>query len=145
MKLAHYTIKDYLRRTVDKWFPGADGYVAQGCVECIWSGILMVDVAEGLFEYAMQNQDYDDPYKLQGVDDEPDSFTMADKTNPYNPESVYCNTKIIRVHLAACFGIRDVLFDLQSRDIDLDAPDNGGNTPLIQAVKQGHEDFALGL
>ncbi|KAI9778776.1 MAG: hypothetical protein M1839_007866 [Geoglossum umbratile] len=132
IRLVHYTTQEYFERTWTSWFPDAQVDITRVCVtyllfDTFESGFCQTDEEfktrlwlNPLYEYAARNWGY-----------------HACAASEAEDQSVPKN--MTGVHLAAYFGLKEVIIALLKDGYDLKFKDSHGWTPLSRAAGKGHE------
>jgi hypothetical protein len=162
IRLVHYTAQEYFQRTQISWFPNAQRDIAASCIT-----YLLFDVFETgfcatdkefearlqlnpLYDYAARNWGYHAYAALTDVDsltlkllkNEGKASAATQAMMASGSHSGYSQDmprKITGLHLAAYFGLRDVMVDLLTKGQDPNLKDSNGQTPLSWASANGHE------
>lgn len=163
IRLVHYTTQEYFERPGKDWFPQAETDITKICATYLSfrvfnSGFCQSDGdfeerlrSNPLYDYAAQNWGLHarKALCLQEVNDFLRSYNLREAATqalmaaqPWPGCSDY-SQKVPRqmtgLHLAAYFGIYKAVETLLRYDVDADARDDGGRTPLSWAAASGHE------
>ncbi|KAK2784468.1 hypothetical protein FQN53_008457 [Emmonsiellopsis sp. PD_33] len=165
IRLVHYTTQEYFDRTQSHWFPSAEANITKVCMTYlsfeVFGPILRQrekDVEKRLlvpplYGYAIQkwgDHAAKAPSIYQEVADFLDSRNRMDTMNEDYLEGspslrswdgTYLDPPFIvgGLHLAAYFGLSEVIKDLCTRGYDVNLPAIGGRTPLSLAAENGWE------
>ena len=162
VRLVHYTTQEYFERI--SWFPMAKSDITATCVTYLSfstfdSGFCWTDKefeerlqANKLYEYAARNWGHharaasvEEQLVLDLLESEAKvscSSQVMIASKRYWDDSGYSQRvpgSITGVHLAAYFGLRDIVITLFRKRHDLDVKDSYGRTPLSWAAENGHE------
>jgi hypothetical protein len=154
IRLVHYTTQEYFERTKGKWFPNAETDITTICVTYLSfhvfeTGFCPTDEEfevrlqlNALYNYAARNWGhhartasaeagqlildlFESEAKVSGC-----SQAMMASGNYYG-YSQMVPKQVTRVHLAAYFGLGEVMEVLLKGRFDLDCKDSKGQTPLL--------------
>ncbi|KAF4337456.1 ankyrin repeat [Fusarium beomiforme] len=160
IRLVHYTTQEYLERTKEDWFPKAQEAIARTCITYLSfrkfeAGICATD--HGFKERLQQNPLYDYAARNWGhhafaASIEGKEFILkflaseakvSSSSQALMASSSYHSQSIPRqvrgVHLAAIFGLKDIMIALLENGDDPDSKDTSFRTPLSYAAEFGHE------
>ncbi|KAH8586052.1 ankyrin repeat protein, partial [Bisporella sp. PMI_857] len=164
IRLVHYTAQEYLERTQKQWFPNAETDITRICVTYLSfntfeSGFCQTDDefeerlrSNQLYDYAAHNWGH----HARAVPIEMSKFILdflqtsskvsgsgqamiAAKDYRYRGYSQDVPRQITGVHLAACFGLVDMIVALLENGNEPDIKDTYGRTPLSYAAERGYE------
>jgi ankyrin repeat protein len=162
IRLVHYTTQEYLERTQMTWFPNAQRDIASICItylafDAFEAGFCPADKE---FETRLQQNPFYDyaarnwAYHVRSASTVPDylisNFLDSDaKVSAAGQAMRVCGNlpgysqrvprEITGMHLAACFGLEDVMTLLLKSGHNPDAKDGDAQTPLLWAASYGHE------
>ena len=165
VRLVHYTIQEYFERTQKRWFPDAQTYITTICVSYLSldqfeSGICPNDEEfeqrlqlNKLYNYAAHNWGHHareasaktNPWILGLLSNESkisgcSQAMMASKKHSLDVGySQRVPKRMTGVHLAAYFGLSDIIMALLNRGDDPDIQDSNGRTALSYTAENGHE------
>lgn len=163
--LVHYTTQEYLERTLERWFPNAQDYITVQCISYLSLYVFSSGECQTDEEFETRENEYpfigytanNWGYHACGVSPENEDiilrFLMDDGALGSCDQSFqiprYRNSgysqglrKRTAMHLLAYFGLTHLAETLIRKGFDWDTRDNSGQTPLFQAVEQGHIEFA---
>lgn len=163
IRLVHYTVQEYFERTWNSWFPGAAVITTKACVtylsfKAFESGWCPTD--EG-FEARLQSHPlYDYAARFWGShgyenSKETEDFIVeflkkkanvagANQAMMASPRYRYLNysqkvpSHLSGMHIAAYFGLKELLLALLEGGFDPNSKDSYGNTPILWAASHGH-------
>ncbi|KAK6513996.1 hypothetical protein TWF506_008426 [Arthrobotrys conoides] len=167
VRLVHYTAQEYLERTWEKWFPNAHIDITERCITYLSYDIFKTRVSDGdsiisledsmislgsrvLYDYALQNWVYHatassieiTPLVLDFLKSEAGISAYSQTLSilqGYLDYGLWPPKRVTGVHLAAYFGLHKSVEELlKDNNIDLEAQDDNGRTPLALAVWWGH-------
>ena len=163
IRLVHSTAQEYLKRTQEKWFPGADARIASICVTYLSfstfeSGFCQTDedFSERLREYHLYDyaacnwgdhvrnssclgQDVRSFLSKKPQVEASSQALMASRASFLMPGySQDVPRQVTAMHLAAYFGIGNAVAELLSGGQTADPKDSYERTPLFWAAKGGH-------
>jgi len=163
IRLVHYTTQEYFERTQKDWFPNAESDITTTCVTYLsfsvfGSGFCQTDSefeerlrSNKLYDYAARNWGYH-ARKVQTVSPEVIDFLeskakveassqamLAIKRYSHPQYSQEFPRQMTGLHLAAYFGLEEVVNVVLSSRRNLDLTDSYGRTPLSYAAENGHE------
>lgn len=164
IRLVHYTLQEYFEKTWDSWFPGATIAMTKACVtylsfKAFESGWCQSDTQ---FEAQLQSYPlYDYAARFWGSHGYENSKEtdylivefLKKKTNVaganqammvsprfrYRGYSQKIPSQLNGMHIAAYFGLKDVLLLLLEDGFDPNSKDSYGNTAILWAASRGHE------
>ncbi|KAJ3486515.1 hypothetical protein NLG97_g6599 [Lecanicillium saksenae] len=163
IRLVHYTTQEYFERTQNHWFPKAQDDITEICVTYLsfnvfGSGSCQTDAEfeerlqiNPLYDYAAHNWGH---HALKGsiccasvlafLRDSPkvDASTQALMAIKLSWESAWSQDipkRVTGLHLAAYFGIHEVVRILLQNWQKIDQRDSRDRTPLSYATEEGHE------
>ena len=170
--LAHYTVVTYLDKTREKWFPNAYAKLAKTCLTyllfdafdagacmgemedddfeqryrdfpllgyaSLWWGRFAyhaedIELRETAMEFLTRKPNIDASVQALWYTDTTDALTWNAKTGA------------TALHLAAYFGLEQLIADLLEDTPDVDAQDSLGNTPMMYAALEGHHGIVAQL
>jgi hypothetical protein len=164
--LVHSSAAEYLRQTIHEWNPNARSLIAECCLAYLGSNVFgggHCKTDKGLdsrlrdyplYEYAAQQW----PNHLRDVDTLPKQavrsflldqkkvssanqvMSLLDITSRQPGYSQNFDTRQTGLHLAARFGLAQVVYFLFTEKKDRALTDSLGRTPLWLATKESHED-----
>src|ERR1700733_1672808 len=157
IRLVHYTAQEYFERTQKDWFPNAEENITSTCVTylsfstfeagfCITNGKLKERLQlNPLYDYTARNWGYH--ARLASADAEQSILgLLQSETNlsacsqvmmisgSLNDNSQQVPTQMTGVHLAAYFGLWNIISALFKHRHDPDLKDTYGRTPLSWAA-----------
>ncbi|KAI1426617.1 ankyrin repeat-containing domain protein [Xylaria sp. FL1777] len=164
IRLVHHTTQEYFEQTQEQWFPNADANIALVCITYLSFNIFDAGFCQTDFEFEeslLSNSFYDYAahnwgHHARGVpievndsimdflQNEPklsrcSQTMMAAKDYNCSNRSQNVPRQITGMHLAAYFGLQDILVALLSLGNEPDIKDTHGRTPLSYAAARGHE------
>ena len=165
IRLVHYTAQEYFERMRERWFPDAETSITKTCVTylslnafdtgfCLTDKEFEVRLQENvLYGYAARNWGYHARTASKTVEDLILSFleseaklsacTQAMMSSKYYSSRLYNSQQAPRhltgLHLAAFFGLDEVIDALLTRGHSPDLKDSCGRTPLSWATRNGKE------
>ena len=165
IRLVHYTTQEYFERTQDFWFPHAQRGIATTCLTYLSFHIFETGACPSdkefekrlrsnvLYSYAAKNWGYHAHAALNEVKQLVLDFFESERkvsascqammaSKSYSEELGYSQEvpkQMIGVHLAAYFGLEEVMIILLKNRHYLDSKDTYGQTPLFLAARNGHE------
>ncbi|KAJ2993973.1 hypothetical protein NUW58_g1677 [Xylaria curta] len=161
IRLVHYTTHEYFRRTQSCWFPDAQSSILTTCIAYLSfhefaNGYAKTDrefeerlESHLFYDYAARNWGY----HSYGVSDSQDIVSFFRKPAQVEASSQVLMTgprdgmrgysqwapkQVTGLHLAVLFGLSEVVATLP-KDLEVDAEDSHGRTPLSWAAENGHE------
>ncbi|KAI0549032.1 ankyrin repeat-containing domain protein [Xylaria curta] len=164
IRLVHHTTQEYFEQTQKQWFPNADVYIANVCVTYLSFSIFDVGfcqtdaefeqslLSNALYDYAAHN--WGDHARVAPVElsDLVVDFLqakpkvarcsqamMATKDYYRTDYSQNVPRKLTGMHLAAYFGLQDMVVALLAAGNEPDLKDTHGRTPLSYAAERGYE------
>ena len=162
IRLVHYTTQEYFERTWMSWFPNAQNDIAMACVayllfDAFDTGFCPTDQdfearlrLNSLYKYAARNwgrhasvasakmkQLIVDFLENEANVSASSQALMA--SGSYSGYSQDVPRQLTGVHLAAYFGLREVIIALLKNGHDPDSKDSSDRTPLSYAAEKGHE------
>ncbi|TRX97935.1 hypothetical protein FHL15_001145 [Xylaria flabelliformis] len=165
IRLVHHTTQEYFEQTQKQWFPNADVYIAIVCVTHLSfsifdDGFCQTDaefepslLSNGLYDYAAHNWGYHAcgaPIETSDLiadflQTEPkvsrcSQAMMATKDYYHTDYSQNVPRNFTGMHLAAYFGLQDVIVALLAAGNEPDLKDTHGRTPLSYAAERGYEE-----
>ncbi|RVD89722.1 uncharacterized protein DFL_000717 [Arthrobotrys flagrans] len=159
IRLVHYTTQEYFDRTWQEWFPNAETNITEVCVTYlsynVFEGPSLTEKdfkarlqSNALYEYAANHWGYHAGISLigntllvmaflerRGAVSACSQVLMA----PMNYPNINAVDGWTGVHLAAYAGVYESMTGMLDRSADLEAKDKWGRTPLMWAVRNGHE------
>ena len=164
VRMVHATTHKYLEGTTKFWFPEPETYMAMTCVtylsfEPFESGFCQTDEEFDkrrqlypLYDYAAENWGHHARKASLGSDESVLDFLRSEakvsastqilfKSKYYWSGSGYSQDVprgIIGVHLAAYFGLSEIMAALLENSDHLNIKDGLGRTPLLWAAEEGH-------
>ena len=165
IRLVHYTTQEYFERTRIEWFPDAQTDIATICVTYLLfdvfdTGFCQTDgefqsrlKLNPLYDYAARNWGHhahtapaelelliNDLLESQAKVSSCSQAMMAEKTwRHWRYSDRPLPEKMTGAHLAAYFGLKNVMLALLKNEHDLDLKDYHSRTPLSLAAGRGHE------
>ena len=159
IRLVHYTTQEYFQRTQKRWFPTAETDITRICVTYLTfsnfeSGLCQADdqfkkrlLTNQLYDYAAHNWGYHAYVASAEVQQLITQFleSEAKVSSSYQAmmaaygHSQGVSRRVIGVHLAAYFGLKEATIALLKNGRDPDSKDTDGRTPLSWAAERGHE------
>ncbi|KIW30853.1 uncharacterized protein PV07_02546 [Cladophialophora immunda] len=162
IRLVHYTTQEYFERTKTRWFMSADDTIAQTCLaylsfQCFASGPCLTDeelekrlLSYPLYGYAATNWGFHARTQslkirelvLSFLESDPimsasNQAALASKGSPgYSQRVPRFRTGL---HIAACFGLTDVVMSLLMKGCETSPKDSYLQTPLMLAAANGHD------
>jgi ankyrin repeat protein len=165
IRLVHYTTQEYFERTQNRWFPKAATDITNTCItylsfnafetgSCATDEEFEARLGENvLFNYAARNWGL---HALQALTESTPLVISFFKSNTklsasiqamlvskrYSSDPDYSqrySRQMVGVHVAAYFGLKEVMRNLIETDLDLNIKDSGGQAPLSHAADGGHE------
>jgi hypothetical protein len=161
IRLVHYTTQEYFERTQKDWFLNADSDITRVCITYLSfrvfeSGFCETDKEfeerlrlNQLYDYAAHNWGYHASKALdlcqQVVEflqskvkiDAVSQALLVDKANRCVGYSKRFPRRVTGPHLAAYFGLKEVMATLLENGYDLESRDSHSGRPLLWAVKYG--------
>jgi ankyrin repeat protein len=156
IRLVHYTTQEYLERTLDRWYPGAEAMIADVCISylCLnrYSNPVQLNPTwdSAWYAYAAKNWGHHArraPSSLERVVDFLTQEVPLRKGLIYHDERivtyVYKNLSennepwTTGLHLAAECDLENAIVALLQRGFDLGRRDIFGRTPLLVAAETG--------
>jgi ankyrin repeat protein/acetylglutamate kinase len=164
IRLVHYTTQEFLERTQAQWFPDVQLDITKACITYLSfttfdSGPSQSDKeyedrlhANPLYSYAAnywglharQTSEYLDGI-TRFLQDTPkvraSAQVLLSGKSLWKPG--YSQTtprEVTDIHLAAYFGIHDIISRLLQQGRDIDSQDSDGRTPLSYAAQNGNEE-----
>ncbi|KAI0421681.1 ankyrin repeat-containing domain protein [Xylaria grammica] len=164
IRLVHHTTQEYFEQTQKQWFPNADTYIATVCVTYLSFNIFDIGFCKTnlefeesmglnkLYDYAAHNWGHHagrapaglSELIVQFLQDEPkvsrcSQAMMVAKDWHHSNYSQDVPRHFTGMHLAAWFGLQDMIVALITVKNDPDLGDSHGRTPLSYAAARGHE------
>ena len=162
IRLVHYTTQEYFERTQKDWFPDAETNITRICVTYLSfsifeSGFCRTDdefeerlQLNPLYDYAARNWGHHAHAALAEVEQLVVNLLKSEAkvsgcsqammaSRSYFGYSQSVPKQVKGVHLAAYFGLGEVIVVLLEGGYDLDSKDSYGRTPLSYAARNGHE------
>jgi ankyrin repeat protein len=168
IRLVHYSTQEYFERTQMSWFPDAQRYITMTCVTYLSFDVFAVGVCRTrteikarlqsnvLYDYAALNWGYHayaastevkQSIMKQSIIDFLESETNVSVSSSQvlmNPIDGYSYFGIpifytTGLHLAAYFGLKEVMVTLHKNGYCMNFKDFCGRTPLSWAAEIGHE------
>ncbi|KAI1149764.1 hypothetical protein F4825DRAFT_453150 [Nemania diffusa] len=163
IRLVHYTVHEYFKRTRERWFPEAEAEIAMICAtylsfDVFKGGFCQTDeefekrLSENvLYNYAAHNwghhariastlcQAVMDFLECETKVEASNQAMMAYKRGPW--DTGYSQRTLRRtkgLHLAAIFGVKAAVQTLLEKSYELGVTDKYGRTPLSYAAEKGH-------
>ncbi|KAK5444190.1 hypothetical protein LTS15_010543 [Exophiala xenobiotica] len=164
IRLVHYTTQEYFQRKRKDWFRDAETDITKICITYLSfrnfeSGCCQIDDeferrlrSNPLYIYAAQNWGHHaraasvscreamDFLQCEAKVEASSQALMA--TKRYARHSNYSQNfprKMTGLHLAAYFGVEEMVKALHQAGVEIDAKDNYSRTPLWLAARNGHE------
>jgi hypothetical protein len=162
IRLVHYTTQEYFERTQERWFPNARTDITTICLTYLSFSIFESGFCESdeafeerilfnpLYDYAANNwgnHARDISNLCYGMIDFLASFpkveasiqaVMAVKRSSARQYSQDVPRQVVGLHLAAYFGVKEAVYTLLEH-WRTEVCDSHGQTPLLWAVRGGHE------
>ncbi|KAK2785207.1 hypothetical protein FQN52_008544 [Onygenales sp. PD_12] len=157
----HYTTQEYFERTWERWFPNAHNDLTERCVTYLSFERFETGACETRYELDQRlesNVLYDYAAKNWGHHAGKSSIDggslildflhntakssacgQAMRYEEYGFKDILETELSTSIHLAAYFGLWKSTSTLLEKNVDIDARDNRGRTPLLLAAKKGHE------
>jgi ankyrin repeat protein len=174
IRLVHYTTQEYFERTQKRWFPDAETDIAKTCVTylsfdafntgfCLTDKEFEVRLQENvLYDYAARNWGHHARTASTEVENLILSFlesgaklsacTQAMMASKHYSSRLYNSQQapghLTGLHLAAFFGLEEVINALLKKSHSPDLKDSYGRTPLSWASRNGQEvivELLLGI
>ncbi|KAF2183470.1 ankyrin [Zopfia rhizophila CBS 207.26] len=168
IRLVHYTTQEYFERTQSDWFSDLGGNITEICVTYLSfsvfeSGFCQTDDefeerlrSNPLYDYATRNWGHHARAASIGKEQLILDLLMSEAkvsassqammaSRSYSGYSKRVPKQITGVHLAAYFGLREMLTVLLKNGHCQDAKDSEGRTPLSYATENGHEAVVKSL
>ena len=165
VRLVHYTTQEYFKRTRNFWFSNAQRDIAVTCITYLSfnvfeSGFCPTDnefearlQLNPLYDYAARNWGHHTRAVSVEVEQLVVNLLKSEAkvsgcsqammaSGSYSGYSQRVPKQLTRVHLAAYFGLGEVIIVLLEGGYDLDSKDSYGRTPLSWAAEKGHEAVA---
>jgi hypothetical protein len=167
IRLVHYTTQEYIERTWTSWFPNAQKDIIMICVtyllfDAFDTGFCPKDEdfeirlrSNPLYEYAAKNwgrhvthvcatsteigQLILDLFESEAKVSASSQAMMVTEEYLFGNYSQRVPRQIAGVHLAACFGLTEMITTLLKNGFHQDPKDGHGRTPLSYAAEYGHE------
>ncbi|KAI1735944.1 hypothetical protein F4680DRAFT_276207 [Xylaria scruposa] len=164
IRLVHHTTQEYFEQTQKQWFPNADVDIAIVCITYLSFSIFDVGfcqtdaefeqslLSNALYDYAAHNWGNHAraaPVEMSDMvvdflQTEPKvsrccQAMMAAKDYYRTDYSQNVPRKFTGMHLAAYFGLQDMIVALLAAGIEPDPEDTHGRTPLSYAAERGYE------
>ena len=162
IRLVHHTTQEYFERTWIVWFPCAQRDIATTCVaylsfDTFETGFCLSDKEfkerlqrNPLYDYAARNWGHHARAATTMVEQpildllESEAKVCGSSqalmaSGSYSGYSQRVPRQVTGVHLAAYFGLREVMIALLKNKHDLNLKDTYGQTPLSWAADNGHE------
>jgi hypothetical protein len=168
IRLVHYTTQEYFERTQESWFPNAETYITATCITYLSFDVFAIGFAptdeefkerlqvNTLYDYAARNWGYhastastelNQPIMEHLIRDFLKSEAKVSASiqammasGKYRGFSQRVPQKMTGVHLAAYFGLKEVIETLLKNSHHLDSKNSYGRTPLSWAAKYGHKE-----
>lgn len=168
IRLIHYTTQEYLDRTQDYWFPDAQRSIASTCVtylsfDAFEAGHCDTDEKfeerlqlNPFYEYAatqwghhaygvsIGEQLMDSILNLLESQAKVSAFNQVRTISEYSlfwkGYSQEVQRQMTGLHVAAYFGLTEAILPLLKNVLDPNVKDTNGRTPLLYAIKNGHEE-----
>ena len=167
IRLVHYTTQEYFERTRSEWFPDAQTDIATTCVNYLLFDTFDIGFCETdaefesrlklnpLYDYAARNWGHHShtvPTELELLINK--LFSSKSKMSScsqammekkgwyYRGYSQHAPRNLTGAHIAAYFGLGELVMTLLKNGHDLDLGDSDSRTPLSFAAENGHEAVA---
>jgi ankyrin repeat protein len=160
IRLVHYTAQEYFRRTQEYWFPGAETEITKACVTYLsfsefQKGPCSTDKdfedrlqRSALYDYAAHNWGHHarvassmciEVIDFLGEEEKVAASSQAMLTRKWGPSySDKFPRKMTGLHLAAYFGIEDLISTLHEQSFGVDMKNTFNRTPLSYAAENGY-------
>ncbi|OTB05176.1 hypothetical protein M426DRAFT_31693, partial [Hypoxylon sp. CI-4A] len=161
IRLVHYTTQEYFERTQQQWFPSAPIEILRTCITYLSFPIFIEEHCERkslrqalrkrfelypLYNYASHH--WGDHAHADPACQEVLQFLQSQRLVGASCEALLLSEtgyvdipeRMNGLHLAAIFGLRKAMEELQNKD-DLDSKDSYGRTPLLWAANNGKENI----
>jgi hypothetical protein len=159
IRLVHFTTQEYFERTQKRWFPNSETDITRICVTYLSFSVFETRLCQvddefdqrlrtnQLYDYAARNWGYHaratsaemKQLIIQLLENEAKvSSSCQAMMAPYG-NSQHVPMQVTGVHLAAYFGLKEVMIVLLENGHDPDSEDTNYQTPLSWAAEAGHE------
>ena len=165
IRLVHYTTQEYFERNWTSWFPNAQKDIRMVCVtylsfDAFNTGLCPTDEdfeirlhSNPLYDYAAKNWGHHDCAASAEVEQlildllgneakvsaSSQAMMVAEEYRNDNNYSQEVPRQLTGVHLAAHFGLTEMITTLFKNGFHQDPKDSLGQTPLLWAAAMGHE------
>lgn len=159
VRLVHYTTQQYFERTQKQWFPDVESDMATVCTtylsfHAFGSGFCQTDdeydmrlQSNPLYGYAAQNWGHHARMASTSWDELSEFLESGPQVEAASQalmvgtkgSSFYVPHRMSGLHLAAYFGLQEILTDMLDIAGDPDLRDGLNQTPLFYAAQNGHE------
>ncbi|KAF2175872.1 hypothetical protein K469DRAFT_763229 [Zopfia rhizophila CBS 207.26] len=160
IRLVHYTIQEYFERTWGSWFPTAQRDITMRCVTYLSFNAFSTDFCltdeefnarlrvNILYDYASRNWGYHAQAASTDVEQLILNFLQSKAKVSASSQAMMAfggyysqrvPSHITGVHLAAYFGLEEIIMALLKKGHYPDVKDSSGRTPLSWAAENGHE------
>ena len=164
IRLVHYTTQEYFERTWESWFPNAHTDITKICVtylsfNAFGTGFCLTDKefearlqSNALYDYAARNWGSHAHGDLGEVEKLIVDFLKSEAKVTASSQAMIVSLnyyfkgysqkaprQMKGVHLAAYFGLRDMMTALLKNRYEPDSKDSDRRTPLSWAAENGHE------
>jgi ankyrin repeat protein len=163
IRLVHYTTQEYFKRRQDRWFPNAEIGIAKTCITYLLfnvfeSGFCLTDedfekrlLLNPLYDYAARNWGH---HARMALDEEVTKLVLvflqsvpkisaSIQAGMLSKDSVGYSQKVPQqitgLHLAAYFGLPDVILTLITHGHSPNVTDSYHQTPLLLAAVNGYK------
>ena len=165
LRLAHCAALEYFNRTLISWFPNAQRDIAKTCVtylsfDAFKTGFCPTDEefearlrSNALYDYAARNWGHhvrtaliEEQLVLDFLESEAKVSASSQAmmaSASYSGHSQRVLRQMMGVHLAAYFGLEEVIIALLMNGHDPDSEDNNGRTPLSWAAGNGYKAVVM--
>jgi hypothetical protein len=163
VRLVHYTTQEYFQRTQQMWFPHAERGIATACMtylsfDTFDKGFCLTDEQletrlqlNPFYDYASRNWGYHVKAAFSDVEQQLLELFQSDAkltataqalliVKGYLDYSQRVPQQVTGIHLAAYFGMDELIKILLMHGYPPHPKDSYGQTPLLWAAKRGNED-----
>ena len=163
IRLVHYTTQEYFERTREQWFPNAQTDISTICVTYLSFTVFKSGPCQNDEDFEQRlrsNELYDYAAKNWGHHTRKASVSSKEVINflerkaqfdasiqgllaekQYSSGTWHSQSfpkDVTGLHLAALFGIKDIVIMLLENQANIEAKDGRGQTPLHRASEHGH-------